>query len=423
MGMLSRDGFEITASQQEAEVIVVNTCGFIESAKQESVDTILEMAQQKVSGNCRRLIVAGCLVERYRAQIQAQIPEVDAVIGTNEISSILKLCSQEFSEPPQYESRELYLYTDKDPRVLTTPRHSAYIKIAEGCDHPCTFCVIPKMRGSFRSRPVNSIIAEARRLAGRGVKELNLVGQDTTMYGWDLGNRRGLADLIRRLDEVEGLEWIRFLYAYPNAVYDDLLRAIADSPKACKYVDMPLQHASREVLKRMKRGGNRRSLTNLIERIRTRIPGVSIRTTMIVGFPGETEEDFQELVSFVKDAEFDRLGVFIYSDEEDAASHQLNGKVAEKIKKFRQREIMKLQSRISRRKNRSLIGKNFPVLIEGPAKESDLLWEGRLSSQAPDIDGVVYLNDGVTENTCPGEILPVKITEAHEYDLVGSLNV
>ena len=277
------------------------------------------------------------------------------------------------------------------------------------------------MRGAFRSRPMDSILREASSLAKQGIKELNLIGQDTTMYGWDLENRRGLADLIRGLGEVEGIEWIRVLYVYPNNVYDELLEAIAQTPSACKYIDIPLQHASRRVLKSMKRGGNRSSLSRLIERIRSGIPEVAIRTTMIVGFPGEKEEDVDELMGFVEEMRFDRLGVFTYSDEEECAAYPLDEKVPEDVKKDRQKRLMELQAGISGEKNRQMIGKCLPVLVEGLSKESDLLWEGRLSTQAPDIDGVVYLNDGVNEQTRPGDIVPVKITEAHEYDLVGTV--
>ncbi len=419
LGLLEGNGHVVTASQEEAEIIVVNTCGFIDRAKQESIDAILEMAQQKSSGNCRRLIVAGCLVERYRDEIRAQIPEVDAVVGTNEIPRILEACQESSPEPPHYENRELFLYSDAHPRVRTTPSHTAYIKIAEGCDHPCTFCVIPQMRGKFRSRPIDSILREARQLARQGVKEINLVGQDTTMFGWDQGNRNGLADLIRRLGEIPELGWVRFLYAYPNNIQDELLDAIAETPKACKYIDVPLQHASREVLKRMKRGGNRGSLKRLVERIRERIPGVVVRTTMIVGFPGETEEDFQELLEFVEETEFDRLGAFTYSDEEDAESRSLEEKLTEPVKARRQKRLMRLQAKISKKRNRRLLGQTCPVLLEGPSRESELLWEGRLSTQAPEIDGVVYITDGVTESTRPGEIRPVRIQRVHEHDLVG----
>lgn len=421
LGTLAGNGFEITASQYDADIIVVNTCGFIDKAKEESVNTILEMAQYKQEGKCRRLIVAGCLVERYRDDILKSIPEVDAVIGTNELPQILAACNLDGQEPPTYESRELFLYSDSDSRILTTPRHWAYIKIAEGCDHPCTFCVIPQMRGRFRSRPLDSVVREAEKLAAQGVKELNLVAQDSTMYGWDLGNRKGLAELLRRLDQVEGIEWIRFLYAYPNSVYDELLDAIAESPKVCNYIDMPLQSASRAILSRMKRGGNRGSLTRLIERIRSRIPEVSVRTTMIVGFPGETEDDFQEMLDFVAEAKFDRLGVFTYSDEEDSGAFSLDGKVPEEVMEERLERVMELQAGISAEKNRQLLGKVLPILVEGVSQETDLLWEGRLRSQAPEIDGVVYINDGVTEETRPGDLCRVKITEAHEYDLVGSL--
>jgi ribosomal protein S12 methylthiotransferase len=423
LGLLTHSGYEITTSQEDAQIIVVNTCGFIESAKQESIDTILEMAQQKIDGNCRKLIVAGCLVERYREELLEQIPEVDAVIGTNEIPDILKHCGEtlQAKAPPQFESRELYLYSDSDPRILTTPDYSAYLKIAEGCDHTCTFCVIPNMRGPFRSRPMESILREAMGLAAKGIKELNLIGQDTTMYGWDWGNRQGLAELLRGLGEIEGIEWVRVLYVYPNNVYDELLEAIAQTPSVCKYIDIPLQHASQRVLRRMKRGGNRASLSRLIGRIRNRIPEVAIRTTMIVGSPGEREEDVEELMGFVEEMRFDRLGVFAYSDEEDSVAHQLDEKVSEDVKKDRQERLMKLQAGISKEKNGAMIGKCLPVLLEGSARESELLWEGRLSSQAPDIDGVVYLNDGITEKVSPGDIVPVQITEAHEYDLVGTV--
>ncbi|HUG44245.1 MAG TPA: 30S ribosomal protein S12 methylthiotransferase RimO [Acidobacteriota bacterium] len=420
MGLLAESGFEITSAQREADVIVVNTCGFIDRAKEESVDAILEMAREKERGKCRRLIVAGCLVERYRDQILKEIPEVDAVVGVNEIPEILKVCAGE-AMAPAFERRELYLYSDLDPRLRTTPSHSAYVKIAEGCDHPCTFCVIPKMRGRFRSRSIESVVSEARRLAEQGVREVNLVAQDSTMFGWDRGDRKGLAQLLSQLNGVDGLEWIRFLYAYPNKIYDELLVTIAESEKVCKYMDVPLQHASREILRRMKRGGNRSALSRLIARIRTYIPDVTIRTTMIVGFPGETEEDFRDLLEFVEEARFDRLGAFTYSDEEDAESFRLEGRVPKEVKVQRKQRLMELQSRISQEKNRELIGRVAPVLIEGPSRETDLLWEGRLQGQAPEIDGVVYLNDGVSADTRPGDFGRVSITEAHPHDLVGAL--
>jgi ribosomal protein S12 methylthiotransferase len=421
LGALVEGGHEITSSQQEAEIIVVNTCGFIDKAKEESVNTILEMAGYKSQGACRRLIVAGCLVERYRQNILQQIPEVDAVIGTNEIPDILKVCDSALSPPPVFEPREAYLYSDKDPRVITTPSYTAYIKIAEGCNHPCTFCVIPKMRGKFRSRNAASILKEAERLAEQGVREINLVAQDSTMYGWDLGKKQGLAELVRDLAVVDGIEWIRFLYTYPNTIYDELLDAVAETEKVCKYIDMPLQSASREVLKRMKRGGNRRSLEKLITRIRERVSEVTLRTTLIVGFPGEKESDFQELLDFVEEVQFDRLGVFAYSDEDDSESFSLEGKVSDTVKKERVDRVMELQAGISKAKNSRLVDRRLPLLVGGPSSETDMLWEGRLKSQAPEIDGVVYLNDGVTPETCPGEIRRVHITGAFEYDLVGTL--
>ncbi len=423
MGLLKTGGHQITASQSEAEIIVVNTCSFIESAKQESIDAILEMAREKKQGNCRWLIVAGCLVERYRREILESLPEVDAVVGTNELPRILQACSEagKGAVPPAYEAREEYLYSDSDPRLLTTPNYTAYVKIAEGCDHPCTFCVIPQMRGRFRSRPVSSVAREVRRLARSGVKEINLVGQDTTMYGFDFGDRRGLARLIREIERIDGIRWVRFLYAYPNNIYSELLDAVRECSKACRYFDVPLQHASRNILKGMKRGGNRCSLTRLIQRIRERVPGATVRTTMIVGFPGETEEDFQELLGFVEEVKFDRLGAFTFSDEEHAASYHLKDKVSEETKRERQERLMRLQSTISRRINSRLVGGTLPVLVEGVSKESDMLWQGRAESQAPDIDGVVYLRDGVTTATRPGEIGEVRIEEAHEYDLVGTL--
>ncbi len=425
MGLLKTGGHEVTASQRDAEIIVINTCGFIESAKQESIDTILEMAREKKQGRCRRLIVTGCLVERYRQEILDSMPEVDAVVGTNELPGILAACHDpaETAEPvpPAYEAREEYLYSDTDPRVLTTPHYSAYVKIAEGCDHPCSFCVIPQMRGRFRSRPLGSVLTEIRRLAASGVREINLVGQDTTMYGFDSGDRHGLANLLREAEQVDGLRWVRFLYAYPNNIYGELLDAVRECSKACNYVDMPLQHASRNILKRMKRGGNRGSLTRLVERIRKQVPGVVIRTTMIVGFPGETDEDFQELLEFVKDVQFDRLGAFCFSDEEHAASYPLENKVPEEIKQERQQRLMELQSTISLQINQRLVGRTLPVLLEGVSKESEMLWQGRTEGQAPDIDGVVYLTDGVTSSTRPGEIAEVLVEEVHEYDLVGTL--
>jgi ribosomal protein S12 methylthiotransferase len=420
MGQLAAHGHELTPRPDQADVIVVNTCSFIDPAKKESVDTILEMAEYKKIGRAKKLIVAGCLVERYRDQIRREMPEVDAVIGTNEIEQIVPLCEGvEAAANPI----EPYLYHDLTPRVLATPRHFAYMKIAEGCDHPCTFCVIPQYRGKFRSRRFESVIAEATRLFQQGVREINLIGQDTTSYGEDLGLRDGLALLLARLAQIqtEHEKWIRFLYAYPNKVTQKLLDTIAEHAALVKYIDMPLQHASARVLKRMKRGASGDIFLKLLERIRRTIPGVAIRTSMIVGFPGETAQDFEELCHFVEAARFDRLGVFSYSDEDTSASYHLDSKVDGRTIYNRKRRLMGLQRKIAQPRNRQLIGTETLILVEGLSKETDLLWEGRMPTQAPEIDGVTLINDFEGAEPRPGEMRRLRITEAHDYDLVGTL--
>src|SRR5712692_10127680 len=420
MGQLAAHGHELTPRPDQADVIVVNTCSFIDPAKKESVDTILEMAEYKKIGRAKKLIVAGCLVERYRDQIRREMPEVDAVIGTNEIEQIVPLCEGvEAAANPI----EPYLYHDLTPRVLATPRHFAYMKIAEGCDHPCTFCVIPQYRGKFRSRRFESVVAEATRLFSQGVREISLIGQDSTCYGEDLGLRDGLALLLARLAEIETQHetWIRFLYAYPNKITQKLLDTIAQYPSLVKYIDMPLQHASASVLKRMKRGANGDIFLKLIERIRATIPGVGIRTSTIVGFPGETEEDFETLCQFVEAARFDRLGVFSYSDEDTSASFHLDGKVDARTITQRKRRLMSLQRKISRAANRALVGQELPVLVEGPTADSELVWQARLATQAPDIDGVCYISDPGEAPLRAGQIRRMRITKAHDYDLTGEL--
>ncbi len=420
MGQLAARGHELTNRPDEADVIVVNTCSFIDPAKKESVDTILEMAQHKKTGRAQKLIVAGCLVERYRGEILKDMPEVDALIGTNELDKVVALCEglQAESGAPQP-----YLYHDLTPRVLSTARHYAYIKISEGCDHPCTFCVIPQYRGANRSRRFESVIAEATRLFGQGVREVNLIGQDTTAYGEDLGMKHGLADLLGRLATLESAhdKWVRFLYAYPNRITQKLLDTLAANAPLCKYIDMPLQHASAPVLKRMKRGASGDIFLKLLERIRATIPGVTIRTSFIAGFPGETEADFQELCAFVEAAKFDRMGVFSYSDEDTSQSYRLDGKVDPRTIYNRKRKLLSIQKKISRLKNRKLIGREFPVLVEGPSQETDLLWECRGGGQAPEIDGVCYINDFGENAPTPGQIRMYRVTEAHDYDLVGCL--
>ncbi|HSE31240.1 MAG TPA: 30S ribosomal protein S12 methylthiotransferase RimO [Pyrinomonadaceae bacterium] len=427
MGQLKHSGYEITSNAEEADTVVVNTCGFIESAKKESIEAILEAARLKAEGKATRLVVAGCLVERYRDELKAELPEVDAFIGTSQITDILKVCD------PATTPRSLpvvslgnqsatYLYDESTPRILATPSHYAFIKIAEGCDRPCAFCFIPQMRGHFRSRRFGSIVAEAHQLAEEGVKELILVAQDSSRYGEDLGKPDALAHLLRELSHTDGIEWVRVMYTYPTHISDAFLDVLAEEPKAVKYLDMPLQHASQNVLKRMKRGGNRESLERLIERVRRRVPGIAVRTTFITGFPGEIDADFEELMTFVRNVEFDRVGVFTYSDEEGTAAFDLSDKVDQKIARQRRTRLMKEQAKISRRKNKSRVGETVRVLFEGESKESELIWQGRMETQAPDIDGCVLINDvpdGVLP--APGEILNVLVTEAHEHDLVGSI--
>jgi len=420
MGQLTASGHELTPHPSDADIIVVNTCSFIDPAKQESVDTILEMAEYKKSGRAQKLIVAGCLVERHRGEIQKNLPEVDAVIGTNELENITALCE---GVEPRANPLDAYLYHDLTPRVLSTPKHYAYIKIAEGCDHPCTFCVIPQYRGNFRSRRFESVISEATRLFSQGVREINLIGQDTTCYGEDFGLKDGLAQLLARLAQIETAQekWVRFLYAYPNKVTQKLLDTIAEHDALVKYIDMPLQHASGPVLKRMKRGANGDIFLKLLDRIRKTIPGVGIRTSMIVGFPGETDADFEELCQFVQAAKFDRLGVFSYSDEDTSKSFELDAKVDARTVYNRKRHLMSLQRKISRAKNRTLIGREFQVLVEGPTEDSELVWEARLSTQAPDIDGVCYISDPGESPLRSGDIRTMRIVEAHDYELTGEL--
>src|SRR6187399_1205424 len=427
MGTLSEAGYEITNSADDADTVVVNTCGFIESAKQESIDAILEATSLKSNGKASRVIVAGCLVERYRDDLMKELPEVDAFIGTSQVGEILKAADEEFDAKqltitPIGNKSATYLYDEYTPRMRATQSHTAFIKIAERCDWPCAFGSIPARRGSFSSRRLGSIVEEARMLAKQGVKEVVLIAQDSSRYGEDLGEVDALAALIRALGEIEELEWVRVMYAYPTHISDAFLAAIAETPKAVKYLDMPLQHASRNVLKLMKRGGNRESLERLIARVREGVPGIAIRTTFITGFPGETAEDFEELMQFVQNCRFDNLGVFTYSDEEGTPAFDLPDKVYPKLAKQRRNRLMKEQAKISKQLNRSRIGNTYPVIFEGLAQESDLLFQGRLQGQAQEIDGYILIND-IPDNLDPriGEIYNVRITEAHEYDLVGEI--
>ena len=424
MGILARDGYELTPQAEEAEVLVVNTCSFIEAAQKESVEAILEMAEHKKFGAAKKLIVAGCLVERYREQILEQVPEVDAVVGTGEVERILEAVHGDLrvlpAEPPRF------LYHDFTPRIVTTPKHTAYLKIAEGCDHPCTFCIIPELRGKFRSRRFESVVREAENLAAAGAREITLIGQDTTSYGEDLGLRDGLAQLLAKLAQIEELLWVRFLYAYPNRVTQKLLDTIAAHPRLAKYMDMPLQHASRGVLARMKRGSNGDAFLHLLERMRKTIPGVSLRTSFIVGFPGETEADFEELCDFVKAAKLDWMGVFEYSDVDNAESHALDEKVDGETIAARRDRLMALQKRISKASLRARYGKatneTFLALAEGPSKENRMVWEARLEGMAPEIDGKLYLTDIELpggEVAEAGDAVRVEITKPDAYDLIG----
>jgi ribosomal protein S12 methylthiotransferase len=477
MGLLDRAGARLTARPGDAEILIVNTCSFIDAAKQESVDTILEMARYKTSGSAKRLIVTGCLVERYRDEIRKSIPEVDAVVGTGELESILEaagLALPQAAAPPsafnilsgsgRAESRPgreskagthkpeepvfrpegnlrerqgrfrrddwqgathllpTYLYDESTPRFLTTPRSSAYIKIAEGCDHPCSFCVIPNLRGKFRSRRFESVVAEARQLVARGVQEITLIGQDTTCYGEDLGLKDGLAVLLDSLASIDGLRWLRFLYAYPNRITGRLLDTIARHENICKYLDLPLQHASPAVLKRMKRGAGADIFLRTLEKVRAAVPGVVLRTTFIAGFPGESLRDFEILEEFIGEAKFDWLGVFGYSDEEGSAAFSLEAKVPRRTVEARKRRLMKLQQAISKRAKQQWVGREMVLLAEGESEETPLLWEGRTQFHAPEIDGKVYINDfGDLPALEPGCFYKARITGAHEYDVVARI--
>jgi ribosomal protein S12 methylthiotransferase len=422
MGILARGGYELTPRADEADVLVVNTCSFIEAAQKESVDVILEMAEHKKFGAAKKLIVAGCLVERYRAQILEQVPEVDAVVGTGEVERILEAVEGDLRMLPA--EAPAFLYHDLTPRVVTTPRHAAYIKIAEGCDHPCTFCIIPQLRGKFRSRRFESVVREAENLAAAGAREITLIGQDTTSYGEDLGLRDGLAQLLARLAQVEDLLWVRFLYAYPNRVTQRLLDTLASHPRIARYMDMPLQHASRNVLARMKRGSHGDAFLKLLDKVRATIPGVSLRTSFIVGFPGETETDFEELCDFVRAAKLDWMGVFEYSDVDNAASYPLADKVEAETITDRRNRLMAIQKKISRKNLRAKRGSTAIALVEGPSKDNPLVWEARLEGMAPEIDGKLYLTDievAGAEMAEPGDVAHVEISQTDNYDVIGKV--
>jgi len=471
LGLAQNAGHDLTNDPSAADVLVVNTCAFIDSAKQESIDTILEMAQHKKDGACRRLIVTGCLAERYREELKAQIPEIDAVLGTGEVLEIVGAIGESpsrqggFGEPssgsvaplrffgaheaPVFGAHDApgtqhpapapgtqhtapapstqhsapstlptYIYDADTPRLLATPKHYAYVKIAEGCDYKCAFCIIPTLRGKYRSRPSDSIVTEARALAARGVKELLLISQDTTFYGIDRHERGALARLLRELNTIDGLEWIRLLYLYPTTIDDATLAAMADCDKVCKYIDLPLQHASNAVLKRMKRPGTRQSYDTLLGHIRSQVPGVALRTTFIVGFPGETSQDVDELCSFVEDHGFDHVGVFTYSHEEGTSAFGLDDDVPAKLKKARRSRVMGLQKRLVTGRQRARVGERARIVVDGPSSDHELVLKGRLSSQAPDIDASVFLTDCDPSSFRAGDFADVAIVGSRGYDLL-----
>src|SRR2546427_1631978 len=432
---LARDaGHELTSDAADADVLVVNTCAFIDPAKQESIDAILEMAQHKKDGACRRLIVTGCLAERYREELKTEIPEIDALLGTGEVPRIVHAIGgavnamgaspltffkhRRESQIPNPKSPPTYIYDADTPRLMATPKHYAYVKIAEGCDYKCAFCIIPTLRGRYRSRPADSIVREARSLAARGVKEILLISQDTTFYGIDRHERGALARLLRELNAVDGLEWIRLLYLYPTTIDDPTLAAMADCEKVCRYIDLPLQHASNPVLRRMKRPGTRQKYDQLLRRIRDRVPGVALRTTFITGFPGETDADVDELCRFVRDHAFDHVGVFTYSHEEGTSAYEFRDNVPAGMKTARRAKVMSLQKRLVRRRLRTRVGERARILVDGPASDHELVLKGRLVSQAPDIDGCVYLTECDTSAFKMGDFADVEIVGAHGYDLL-----
>jgi ribosomal protein S12 methylthiotransferase len=421
LGTLARQGYSITSQKEDADVIVVNTCGFIDSAKKESIDTILEMAELKGQGNCKRLVVAGCLAERYRSEIQKEIPEIDFIFGPDELGRILEAVQLDSSTVPDVTIDALYSSKEIPtiPRILTTPSHMAYLKISEGCDHVCTFCAIPGFRGKFRSRTIADLTAESRRLAEQGVRELVIVSQDTMAYGKDLGLPNGITALLRELVKIDGLKWVRFLYCYPNMVSDELVRLVSEEQRLCKYFDIPYQHASRSVLERMKRGGHREIYERQIAGIRKIMPDAGLRTSFIVGFPGESDQAFREVLTLMQNVRFDNVGVFLYSDEEGTGAFDLDAKIPRTTATRRRNALMKEQSKISKEKLTSMVGRTVEVLLDGRSDESDLLLQGRMQTQAPEIDGHVLITDTGDKQVTAGNFYSVEITDSLEYDLIG----
>ena len=420
LGLLSKQDYEITMDEKDADVIIVNTCSFIKEAKQESIDAILDLAERKHDGRCHTLIVSGCLPQRYQEELAKELPEVDIFIGTGEYPRIAEILAEKSGTDGQlrYIGDPDFIYDETLPRLNSSPAWYSYLKIGEGCSNSCSYCVIPQLRGAYRSRPLDALVAEAELLVARGVKEINVISQDITRYGSDLTEGATLETLIRRLAAIDDLRWIRLLYAYPDGITDGLIKLIRDEPKVCKYLDVPIQHISDPVLKAMKRRSTEQQIRDLIKKLRTEIPGIALRTSLIVGFPGETVEDFTNLTQFVEQTQFDRLGVFCYSKEEGTLAAEMPEQVTERVKRERYRKLMRSQARLSFRRNRTLIGTIEQVIVEGYSEETELLLKGRSSHQAPDIDGQVYITSG-TANV--GDIVLLKISDSSDYDLIGEM--
>ena len=420
LGYLSRDAYEVTTDETQADIIVVNTCSFIKEAKQESIDTILDLADRKHDARCRLLIVTGCLPQRYQEELAKELPEVDIFIGTGDYPRIAEIIAEKNNTSEQlcYTGDPNFVYNDELPRLQSSPHYTAYLKIAEGCSNNCAYCVIPALRGAMRSRPLASLLIEAQQLVAGGVKELNLIAQDITAYGKDLADSSSLEGLIAELAKMEGLKWIRLLYAYPDGVTDSLIALIKNEPKICKYLDLPIQHISDPILKRMKRRSGEEQIRELIAKLRREIPDIAIRTSLIVGFPGETTEDFKKLLQYVEETRFDRLGVFCYSREEGTPAAEMPDQVSERIKRERHKKLMRTQARVSFKHNRTLVETEEEVLVEGYSEETELLLKGRSSRQAPDVDGLVYITAG---NANVGDIVRLKITDSSDYDLIGEI--
>lgn len=420
LGCLAKDQYEITTDEHEADIIIVNTCSFIGDAKKESIDTILDLADRKQDGRCKLLIVTGCLPQRYQEELAAELPEVDIFIGTADYPRIAGIIAEKrgVAEQLRYISDPNYIFDESLPRLKSSPAYTAYLKIAEGCSNCCSYCVIPSLRGALRSRPMDNLLMEARTLVSNGAREINLIAQDITAWGRDLPGSPTLEELIRELSKIAGLRWIRLLYAYPDGITDGLVEIIKNEPKVCKYLDIPIQHISDPILKRMNRRSTEPQIRELISRLRSEIPEIALRTSIIVGFPGETDEDFRTLLHYVEETQFDRLGVFCYSREEGTPAAGMEDQVSERVKRDRYKKLMKVQARLSFKRNRRLIDTEEEVIVEGYSDETDLLLKGRSSRQAPDIDGQVYITAG---NANVGDIVRLRITDSSDYDLIGEI--